>query len=167
MDEYKLEAAFALSLSKFVEWPHSEEGTGHHTFRLGILGVDPFGEAIDEVVGGKSVRGAPVEIVRGRRLSDVGGCDVLFIAVSEEPRLAQHLAGLSGMPVLTVSDLPGFVEIGGMIGLCTEDNRICFEVNRQALEQAGLEASSRLLTLARDVIGAHSNADYPGEEGTE
>jgi hypothetical protein len=163
VDEYRAKAAFAYSFAKFIEWPHTRRNGGRETFRLGILGTDPFGEAIDDVVGGKNIRGTPVEIVRGRRMSDIGNCDVLFIAGSEAARLRQHLTELSGLPVLTVSDVPGFVHRGGMIGLCLEDDRVCFEVNRAALGQAGLAVSSRLLALARDVVGAAT--DPAGSSG--
>jgi len=166
VDEYKVKAAFAFSFAKFVEWPHNAGYDGSLAFRLGILGVDPFGDAINEVVGGKTVRGAPVEILRSRRLSDLEDCDVLFIADSEAPRLHQHLAELSGLPVLTISDVPDFVRSGGMIGLCREGSRVCFEVNRSALGNAGLAVSSRLLVLARDVVGAGSQASGATGEGS-
>jgi hypothetical protein len=44
-----------------------------------------------------------------------------------------------------------------MINLTTEDKRIRFEVNVQAIERAGLKAGSQLLRLARIVTEARSD----------
>ncbi|MEO8411703.1 MAG: YfiR family protein, partial [Propionivibrio sp.] len=57
-------------------------------------------------------------------------------------------------PVLTISDMEGFIDEGGGIGLVYDDNRLQFEVNRQTLAQAQLTASSNLLKLARNLIDA-------------
>jgi hypothetical protein len=153
-DEYAVKAAFVLSVARFVEWPRQVNQSQPDESRLCILGADPFGGTAEEVVRGKQLHGGPVGVFRGRRLSELGDCDVLFIAASEQDRLRQHLAALAGRPVLTVSDVPGFAASGGMVELCLEDSRVCFEVNRIAIGQAGLEVSSRLLALAREVIGA-------------
>jgi len=159
VEESNAKAAFTFSFAKFVGWPKFLTDGGRSTFRLGILGRDPLEGAMEEVVGGKTLHGLPVEVVYGRHLSELADCDLLFITVSEALRLRQHLAGLSGLPVLTVSDVPGFVENGGMIGLRRENNRLCFEVNQPAIEQVGLVVSSRLLALARVVVGESA----PGE----
>ena len=65
--------------------------------------------------------------------------------------MSQLLRALSGQPILTVSDAEAFIDGGGAIGLVRADQRLQFEVNRQALEQAQLRASSNLLKLARNL----------------
>jgi hypothetical protein len=40
-----------------------------------------------------------------------------------------------------------------MIGFCLEQNKIRFEINLDAAEHARLKISSRLLALAKTVIG--------------
>ena len=44
-------------------------------------------------------------------------CHAVYIAASEEPRLAGLLAALAGRAVLTLSDIDRFADKGGMIGL--------------------------------------------------
>jgi hypothetical protein len=50
--------------------------------------------------------------------------------------------------VLTVSDIPQFSQRQGMIQFVMEENRIRFEVNLTATQQAGLALSSELLKVA-------------------
>jgi YfiR/HmsC-like len=79
-------------------------------------------------------------------------CHILFIASSEKARLKQIFEGLGGSDALTVGDTKGFVEQGGMINFVLEHDRMQFEVNRKAAEQAGLKISSKLLIVAKFVL---------------
>jgi hypothetical protein len=54
-------------------------------------------------------------------------------------------------PVLIVGETPGFVTRGGHIGFVIEDNRVKFDANPQAATGAGLNVSSKLLRVARNV----------------
>lgn len=61
------------------------------------------------------------------------------------------LRALGQTPVLTVSDAPGFVQAGGMIGLKLRGGRIGFDINHGAARATGLVLSSQLLKLADEV----------------
>jgi len=74
---------------------------------------------------------------------------MMFIAESEERRIPELLRVVKGSPVLTVGDVDGFAEAGGMIGLINADNRVQFEINNEAAQRANLKISSQLLRLAR------------------
>ena len=50
-----------------------------------------------------------------------------------------------------MGDTKGFVEQGGMINFVLENDRVRFEVNHKAAEQAGLKISSKLLNVAKSV----------------
>jgi hypothetical protein len=51
-----------------------------------------------------------------------------------------------------VGDTDGFVQQGGMINFVLVNNRVQFEVNRWAIEVAGLKISSKLLSVAKLVV---------------
>ena len=80
-------------------------------------------------------------------------CHILFIASSEKAQLKRIFEDLRGTDVLTVGDTKGFAELGGIINFVLEDDRVHFEVNRKAADQAGLKISSKLLSVAKRVIG--------------
>jgi hypothetical protein len=56
---------------------------------------------------------------------------------------------------MTVGESDGFLEQGGMIRLDVEEGKIRFAINLDASEQAGLKISSRMLLLAKTVVGKH------------
>ena len=146
IDEYRLKAAVLYNLAKFVEWPGESFQAATSPFVICVLGADPFGEALDQSLAGRVVGGRPVV---ARRINDVeSGCHILFIADSEVRRLSTIMDKLRGASVLTVAEVNGFVDRGGVIGLVTEDDRVRFEINADAATKARLKISARLLALA-------------------
>ena len=74
-------------------------------------------------------------------------CHILFISASERGRVAEILRVARGRPLLTVSDIPRFVEAGGVIGFTT-GARLQLHVNATAAQAAQLTISSKLLRVA-------------------
>jgi hypothetical protein len=66
--------------------------------------------------------------------------------------MKEILSALRGRSVLTVGDSQGFVDAGGMIELLVEDERMRFEVNLHAANEARLKISAKLLSLAKAVL---------------
>jgi hypothetical protein len=57
------------------------------------------------------------------------------------------------LPTLTIGELQGFSEWGGVIELFVDDNKFRFEINAAAARRGNLKVSSQLLRLARAVRG--------------
>jgi hypothetical protein len=151
--EYQVKAAFIYKFATYIRWPSTGEHAGT-PFVIGVLGTDPFGAALDDVMRGQSVQRSGIVVRRLTRLEDALRCDVLFVSASERGNLRQILISLRGAPVLTIGDMDQFAERGGMVNLITSaDNHIRFEINKNALDRAGLKAPSQLLQLAQIVDG--------------
>ena len=150
----KVKAAYLYQFAKFVEWPAESFENEKAPLVIGVIGQDPFGKILDRTVESKQIGGRPIEIHRfaGGGREDAGAleqCHVAFICESERRRPYYIYSVLNERSILLVSDIPGFARDGGMIGLVLEEGRIAFEINREALENAGLKVSSKLLKLAR------------------
>ena len=143
--EYEVKAAFLFKFGNFADIP-TPVG---HPFIVTILGDDPFGDSIDATVMGKTIAGRPVQIRRTRDLSEATGSGIVFVSGSEKARLHEILDALKNTNTLTVSDVDGFAAAGGMIGFVLDQNRIRFEINPGAAEQAGIRINAKLLALAR------------------
>jgi YfiR/HmsC-like len=76
------------------------------------------------------------------------GCRILFVSGVADLELTRVLQTVEKAGVLTVSDMPQFVERGGMIQFVSQGNKVRFIVNVPAAEQAGLVLSSELLRVA-------------------
>jgi hypothetical protein len=150
--EYRVKAAFLYKFATYIRWPASAAGDATAPFVIGVLGRDPFGTSLSDVVRGQTVRGRVIRVRALRRPEEALECDLIFVSSSEKGNLREIFAVLRGAPVLTVGDTDHFAEHGGMIGLATTvDQRIHFDINKAAIERNGLLASSQLLQLARIV----------------
>jgi len=163
--EYLIKAGFIFNFAKFVDWPPTTFAQPDSPIVIGILGTDPFGAIIDQIVQDKKIGGRGFVVKRlkwGTDLKDLKECKILFVGASERVHIDELVQIVRGLPVLTVGETPGFAEHGGVIRFVLEDNRVRFEVNVEAARQAGLTISSRLLTLARIIQQAAVDTRKPG-----
>jgi hypothetical protein len=146
--EYDVKAAFLYNFITFTEWPADAFSEPVSPYVIGVLGEDPFGSALDEIVNGEQIKARPLVVRRFKRIEDMHRCHILFICASEARHLPEILRRLNGQPVLTVADLPGFAEAGGNIGFIS-DGRVKLVINPAAIRSSNLAVSSKLLRLAQ------------------
>jgi uncharacterized protein DUF4154 len=147
--EYQVKAAYLFNFAKFVRWRNTTNARSE--FPICVLGRDPFGPDLDNTMSGELIDGKRVIAARIEAPKAATQCKIVFISASEEPHLSRMLAELPKQGVLTVSDISGFVDRGGMIQFQAQENRIRFEINLAAAERAGLALSSDLLKVATKV----------------
>jgi len=144
----EVEAVFLFNFSEFVDWPPQAFADPNAPIVIGVLGSDPFGAALDDVVRGEKINGRGLVVRRFEHVEGLADCQILFISRSERARLQPVLQAIKGRSVLTVSDLDDFASEGGVIGFVQEDNKIRLRINLQAAKAAGLTLSSKLLRPA-------------------
>jgi len=149
-EEYRVKLAFIYNFIKFTQWPENAREDGRSSIVLGVLGEDPFGPAL-ESLDGKVVGDRKLQTRRLKNLEEAAACRVLFVSLSEQGRLEPIMRVLRSRSILTVSDIPGFIQYGGVIGLVFVKNKVRFQVNVFAARLSGLQISSKLLRLAEHV----------------
>jgi hypothetical protein len=150
--EYEVKAAFVYNFIKFVEWPSHSFTAEDSPFVVGVLGQDPMNDAL-ESLRGKTAQGRKLAVKRFNRMGDLDRCHVLYVGRSEKEQIAAVLKATTNLNVLTVADMKGFAQAGGVVNFITQENRISFEINVGTAERAGLKVSSKLLKLAR-IVGS-------------
>ena len=102
---------------------------------------------------GQRINGREFQVRRFQSVADAGRCQIVFISSSERDRLREILIRLQGKPVLTVGDMRGFCESGGIVNLKLIDSAIRLEINQAAGQRVGLRFSYKLLRLAEITPG--------------
>lgn len=148
---YQIKAAYLYNFTQFVEWPDSVFLAADVPLVIGVVGEDPFGSYLDGIVTGELVNGHPLSIQRFKPGEEIKDCHILFINFPDIDQAVEIIARAKGQSILTVSDMPGFLEIGGMIQFIASNQRIRFQINPEASESARLKISSKLLRLAEIV----------------
>ncbi len=149
--EGQVKAAFLFNFVQFVDWPAAAFPGPATPISIGILGDDPFGSYLEEIVRGETVKNRALVIRRSRELDELKTCHVLFIGKSESARVAAALAALGEASVLTVGDADGFCAAGGVISFFLQGNNVRFEVNMAAAQRKGLKMSAQLLRVSKIV----------------
>jgi uncharacterized protein DUF4154 len=155
--EFQLKAVFLFNFTQFVEWPASSFSTDRAPLVIGILGKNPFGAYLEEIVSGEKTNGHAITVQYYSDMEEIKTCHILFINMAEEKKVKRIVEGLKGRDILTVGDEPDFSEQGGMIRLFTRENKIKFQVNLEAAKAAGLVLSSKLLRLADIYVPPKNN----------
>jgi hypothetical protein len=149
--EYEVKAAFLFNFSQFVDWPAAAFADHRSPLVIGVLGSDPFGATLDEIVRDETVNGRPLTVRRYQSPDQLDSCHILFIDRSQDSQLDAIVAALKGQSVLTVGDFEGFARRGGMIRFVTVGNKIRLRINLGAAQEAKLTISSKLLRPAQIV----------------
>jgi hypothetical protein len=147
--EYQIKAVFLFHFAQFVEWPATAFPDAATPIRIGVLGEDPFGAALEEAIRGETIRNRGLVILRSQRVEDLKNCHLLFIGRLAKGRADQILPQLNSAAVLTVSESEGFAARGGVINFYLEGNKVRFEINPGVAQRHGLKISSQLLSLGR------------------
>jgi len=153
IQEYDLKAAFLLNFANFVEWPAHAFPAADTPITIGVLGEDPFGSSLDEIVAGETVRGRRLVVRRYPSVDRVETCHILFVGASEARRLDAILEALGQRSILTVGETKDFTSRAGIIGFEVVQRRLRLRINLGAATAAQLVISSKLLRLA-EVVNA-------------
>jgi len=146
--EYPVKAAFLLNFAKFVEWPAFAFKSPADPIAICVLGQNPFGTALEDLVRDKTVANRAFVVRTVLNAQQATNCQILFVNVSERKRFRSLLDDLKGHSVLTVGEADDFTANGGIINFRLKDARVRIEIDPGAADRAGLHISSKLLSLA-------------------
>jgi hypothetical protein len=144
--EYDIKAVFLYHFTQFVAWPEAAFPDPNAPFVIGLVGTNPFGPALQNIVGGEAV-GRHHLVVQG--VSDVSAesrCQILYF--SEDGESLLDMRRLRTAPVLTVGESDSFYKNGGMIQFFFDRRRIRLKVNLEEARAHSLEISAKLLRVA-------------------
>jgi hypothetical protein len=152
-DEYQVKAVFLYNFAKFVEWPPGTFANSNDPIGICVVGYNPFGAMLEDVVQGKKIGDRAFAVRRLPDTQQAGKCQILFIGAAEGKRTRVLLEALKGTGILTVGETGDFTALGGIICFKLEGTRVRVQVALETGERARLRISSKLLGLAEIVKG--------------
>ncbi len=150
--ESTVKAAFLYKFLGYVEWPAAAVPPHGSPYVIGVLGDEAVASELERLLPGHAIDGHPVMSKRLRAGDSLHGLSELFVGrQAEHPAATIRMAEQRG--VLVVSDSIAAFEAGSAVNLVTADERVGFEVSLPGARRAGLRISSRMLSVARRVVG--------------
>ncbi len=147
--DHQFKATCLFNFTRYIEWPVNSFTNARAPFVIAIVGTRAVGEALTHLVAGEKIAGHPVTVRFCQKPDEARGAHLVFVASSEKADFPMILPRLTGPGTLTVGESEGFIELGGVINFIPEGEKVRFQVNPKAGDQAGLKISARLLHFAK------------------
>jgi hypothetical protein len=152
----RIKAAFLYKFAAYVEWPGNAFAGSDSPIVIGVSGAEAIARELEQVVVGRSVGARPLQVRRLRRGEMANDCcHILFVGDGDEKgRAIELLERAEGHPVLTVTDSGRDQPKGSVINFLAVEDKVRFDISREAAERNGLQLRSQLLGVARQVVAS-------------
>jgi hypothetical protein len=148
--EANVKAVFLFNFTKYVTWPAQSIGERSPSeIRLCVTENNSFFTLLKGAVEGEDFEGKPLVAVALDGLDSARTCQIIYVGDANSPDGKAWLNAVRGQQVLTVGDGP--LNDDTVIAFVRDENRIRFDINRAAAAKHGLNVSSKLLRLARQL----------------
>ena len=154
-------SAYLRHIANFTNLPEDDVINADQDMRFGLIGGDPNGviqRIRDRTESGGELlaKGRPIRVVMPDQQPDTGenatmfaDCALLFVSEGSEDQWVLVQPKIRKLPIVTVSEMQGFVDLGGMVEYFVErrTGKVRMKVNLQAARDAGISFSSNFLNL--------------------
>lgn len=178
--EYQVKSAMLYNFMKFIDWPEKSRSTsdadasknrsGQPIPKLSdqekdkifiALVAEPDIYEFCQIIQGKKVKNKTIQIHRFSH-EQVKDPHVLLpydlVYITSPPKSASSfdvvaiLEKMKHHRILTLGEIPKFLESGGMVNFVQKDSNVCFEINLDVMQKEGFVVKAQLLRLAKRVI---------------
>lgn len=151
-EESVMKAVAIEKLSRYIQWPKEILMKNSNTpFVIGVFGETKFSALLMDIYRDKTIKGKPVEIHNFSKVNQISNCHVLYILKEAKEKLKDIIKFTRNKPILTMSDTPGFAQMGVLVNIIIQKKKICFEINETGVHQSGIKVSALIMRLARIV----------------
>jgi hypothetical protein len=140
-----LTAAFLGHFAKFAAWPAGAVAPGA-VFTFCVAGDNGVLKALQA-----NIRTTSGGAMAARSVSldePLPACQVLYVTGVNVRQVHALVDSFKGAAVLTVSDVHGFAEAGGIVQLRVVGDKMVFSINPAAAQRVNLALSAKLMKLA-------------------
>ena len=146
--EYNVKAVSLYAFGRYVTWPDAAFKDDKTPFVIGVIGGNPFGEALNTIAAKKTLHGRPIAIRLLASPAEAVDCHIVFVTRVTTADVEKQLTEqTNGRPVLLVGETPGFAQRGGVINFYHSGANVRFELNPDRGAQSQLSLNAKLLSL--------------------
>jgi len=140
--EDKLKVVIIGKITKFVQWNNS----GRKNFSITVL--NSTNHFFKTLLEGKKVHGKPIKVIYINDIKDLDDTNVLYISQNAAQELPLVFKSIKNRNILTISDIRGFAQKGGMIQLYTKNQNLRLRINLSSVKAENLKIKSSLLRIS-------------------
>jgi len=144
----KLKALIVGKVAKYVHWKHNT----NKFFTITMIN-EPSPEFFYQLYENQKIKNRSVKINHISSIDELRTTDILYIPKGNTLQLSHILESIDSKDILTISDIRGFAQKGGMIQLSFVSQKIKLKVNTDVAKEHDLHITPTLLRIADRVKG--------------
>ncbi len=145
----RIKALVIGKVAKYVKW----DNTANKKFIITVLNDKKFSKELKAL---HNIKEKSVMIKNIKSINKLTATDILYIPKEYSQHISNLLKKIENRNILTMSDMRGFAQKGGVIQLSFVSQKIKLKVNTDAAASQGLHITPTLLRIADRVKGDKS-----------
>ncbi len=143
----EIKVALMIKIANLLYWPENQKSY----FNVCIRKEPEIAYYFKNYSLNSEINRKRIKVYDNVDLANIDGCDLLFVAPSDEINIPQIIEKTKGKPICTIADTHGFAEKGIMVNFVRSETKVGFEINIDAVEKTGIKFSSHVLKKAQIV----------------
>ena len=143
-EERDLKAVFIGRFANFIELPNHTRDK----FLITVIDDNPFEDVLDNLYRDKLIHGKPIKIKYVTKIDQIEETDILFITLSNQKAVLEAIKYAQEHSILTISDIRGFAERGGIIQIYFVMQKTKLKINLASANLSRIKISAPLLSIA-------------------
>lgn len=148
VQDYAVEANIIYHFTKYIDWPPNKKSGD---FIIAVVGSSPLYDELKKDIAGKMVGNQKIVIKKISSSAAFINCHILFISEDETDNMKRIASITKDAFTLLVSEEDGLAKKGSCINFITVSDHLKLEINKNNIEDRGLNIASELLQLGKIV----------------
>jgi hypothetical protein len=144
--EAKARAVIGFALH--ATWPAQRFDDADSPLVIGVVGDDAFAAKLRELTDGMRIKDRPLLVQRVKMPKTMRACHTLFVSQSKSGSVESILRAVKRSGVLTVGEVPRFLNTGGVINFTRRGEYPQYRVSVAHAAAQGVELDAQLLEYA-------------------
>jgi len=142
----KDQSSIIFRLANHVEWPVKVNA---YKFIIGVMGTEADFMAFQQkALEQGSINRKAIEVRFFKCTDNLGQCDLVYVSENCTAKLDQILKATRNEPILIITGIEGYGQLGSVINFVESDGKVLIELNEKQALKRGLELSAILKEIA-------------------
>ena len=149
----ELRAAYLYNFAQLITWPSETFLSPNDSFLICLLEVSTENQSAMAKLDARTYHDHPIKVQVIQDLSRASECQMLYTDGRHGLSTQRILRTLDGLPILIIDSSLGAASAGASIEFIEVEGRLRWILNLDAIQDAQLRVSSKLIEISRRVIG--------------
>ncbi|MDX1904108.1 MAG: YfiR family protein [Thermonemataceae bacterium] len=142
LKNYAYHPTYIYNFCRFTQWPQNKT-----QITIGVLGNSPIQQGLQKMAATKSNYNLKFVVKRFNTVSEINGCDVLFVPYATNTDIKQVHQKIVGKSVMLITENEQQKEYAcfNFIGV---NGKLMYQINKSQCEKSNLKVSQKLYALS-------------------